>query len=161
MNEHIRFSLKKLDPFPKSILDDLWKRGIKTGSKVFGGFDPETSDVDWLIPPEFHLTPKMTMRYNYAWLEGGGSIDEENTIFHSIYVRTGNWESDPDRIYNLLFLNDEETFEIWKQATIEMRFLIRHNERIRRNVQDNKTVRVELFETLKRSMTFDLPRRKK
>ena len=134
ISEEIRQWLKQVKPVTK--IQYLYLTTCQlTGSFVFGGYDPETSDKDVLMQP--HVEPSF-FGIDYLCYESGEYQKEE---FRSFYVK-----DDEGVVFNLLFFNTDEWYEKWKWATDRMMDEVR---RLSMNFAD-KTYRVETFERYKK-----------
>lgn len=80
-----------------------------TGSFVFGGYDPKTSDRDVLIPP--HIKEGFFGYDTFAYESGRYSQEG----YRSFYVKDEN-----GIVFNLLFFETAIVFEKWKWATDQM-----------------------------------------
>lgn len=134
ISSEIRKWLKKVQP-----LDKLGELVIGTcplsGSYVFGGYDPETSDRDVLMSPKHNRCNFGYDRLCYA------SGDYNKKEFQSFYAKT-----EEGVVYNLLFFYTQECFEKYKWATDKMVDDVR---RLSHNFTD-KEYRIETFEQYKK-----------
>jgi hypothetical protein len=110
--------------------------GIKTGSRVFGGFIEGESDVDWILPFHFPL-------FEYSDMLTYSSHDYHQPDYLSVYTKSKTGE-----IWNLLVMQNPEIYEVWVETTIAIRRLVARHASIAEALH-NKTTRVVLFETLK------------
>ena len=125
--------------------------GIETGSSRWG-VETENSDIDVLIPPHSKLDFDDIFReHNGRYLHGtedGKIMHYTTNDFQSLYVLHG------DKIYNLLFMWNEEAFERWVYATLKMTENVRDIEGFQESIRD-KEHRVKLFEEYKEEYIYD------
>ena len=108
ISEEVRRWLKQADPLT-NIQELLLKTCQLSGSFVFGGYNPETSDRDVLIPAYIN---SCFFGYKHLCYESGKYLEEE---FQSFYVK-----NEEGVVFNLLFFNTDEGYEKWRWATEQM-----------------------------------------
>ena len=130
ISKEIRRWLREVEPLTK--VQELFLNTCQlSGSFVFGGYDPETSDRDVLVPTHIN---KSFFGYDYLCYESGKYLEEE---FQSFYVKDNE-----GIVFNLLFFNTDKGYEKWKWATDQMC-------KVRAFNFSNKEFRVETFEQYK------------
>ena len=108
ISKEIRNWLSKVEPLT-NVQELLLKTCQLSGSFVFGGYNPETSDRDVLIPAHIN---RCFFGYEHLCYESGKYVEEE---FQSFYVKNSEGV-----VFNLLFFDTDEGYEKWKWATDRM-----------------------------------------
>lgn len=128
----------------QKLFKKIRKAGVKTGSKVFGGWK-DGSDIDFIMPldfqPDFDSAVQTGIAF-YSHKEGYRTNE-----FLSAYMKT-----DQGTILNLLWMQTEETFRIWTEATAILKDLVEKYPSIAKKMQ-NKKNRVRFFEMIKEMLT--------
>ncbi len=101
--------LKEVEPITIAQEIKLKSVGVLSGSKVFGGMRKD-SDIDLILPPSFSL---MKLWDCWTICYAGNYSHEE---FLSFYVKT----ADRKRVYNLLHMQYQESFDKYVWATEQM-----------------------------------------
>jgi len=124
---------------PNGVYEDIKIYGIMTGSKVFGGWKKDISDIDYIIPPGFKWRLHDIVDFGGYYDSKYYSQDE----FQSIKI-----ESRYDGILNLLFMWNQKNFDVWKSAT-EILSHIANDSHYVRVLMKSKKLRVTFFESIK------------
>ena len=131
--------LKEIRSIHPRLFSKIRKAGTKTGSKVFGGWK-EGSDIDFIMPPGFNPSWRESFQNKIlAYLTG----EYRERDFQSGYMKT-----EQGTIINLLWMETEEAYRIWTEATAILKDLVEKYPEIAESMKD-KTVRVKFFEALK------------
>lgn len=141
MDKKIRKMLKTAPILPDEVGQHIRKQGTITGSRVFGGFNPDESDVDvvllwakfpWKTDEMIHMGAKFT------------SEDYEDPEYISLYAKVPHSK----HIHNLLIMRDFRTYQRWVDAT---RWMVQMKKQIPEMgvLFKDKAKRVEMFELLK------------
>ncbi len=136
------------ESIPNYLTDIIREKGVICGSFIFGGYDPDHSDIDVLLPSNVEYTNDFgEIRHfsertfeEYMVYVGGEYRDE---VFTSIYVKTRQ-----GAILNLFMFNDDSDFRLWCKATKLMKRICKLKH-IRKIVAGDKHKRTSLFEALK------------
>ena len=135
IDKEVHDRLKRREPFPRRLQTIVEMKGIKTGSKVFGGYIKGESDIDWLLIHDPAFLQEITRFAVYT------HTDYSDSDFTSYYIKTQD-----DEIWNLLIMRTPATFEIWAEATRAVRRL--KNEPRIETALLKKSARIEAFETM-------------
>ena len=114
--------LKNIKPLPADLFKKIRKEGVRTGSKVFGGWT-EKSDIDYIMP----------IGFSPNWSDGIHSeiyclCDEYD--LEAFKFRSANAKTENGTIINLLCPKTEKEYRIWVEATEAMKSLIEQNDTI-------------------------------
>lgn len=134
ISKELRRWLREVDPLT-NIQELVLKTCMMSGSFVFGGYDPDTSDRDVLVPPHIH---EEIFGHCYMAYESGKYFEEE---FRSFYVKDIQGV-----VFNLLFFHTSEGYEKWKWATEQMIKCLARNDA----PFEHKKYRVDTFEQFKK-----------
>lgn len=126
-----------METISKSLETRILREGVKTGSKIFGGFKPSSSDIDILLPPKYDYLWDDLFHARKGWYENEEYRGEE---FRALYIKC-RFTKYP---VNLIIMFTDEAFQKWKTTTDIMK-CIRNNTQIDLT---NKEIRIELFERL-------------
>jgi len=135
----IEEELKNKDPLPQEIEDNIYRYGVLFGSKLFGGYEEGKSDIDIILPFHFPNTYSEILKYGIAI--AGYDYSEMSCVYVKMSMSN-------NRIYNLLFSNNKQVFDLWNSATSIMYDLKNANAEIRRLIKIKKN-RTDLFEVIK------------
>lgn len=145
MNPNIVEELQYTNPLPDSVRKKIRQMGVITGSRTFGGFLRDTSDVDIILPPAF--SEQVQSFYDLIGERYALYIPMEYDFeeFSSVYTNMP-----PSKYpHNLLLMKSDKAFEKWDLATDLMKKIMKSNPMLSRICGSNKSARVELFESLK------------
>jgi len=126
------------------LFSKIRKAGTKTGSKVFGGWK-EGSDIDFIMPPGF--SPDFSESLANRILAYNTKEYREDGWGGRTYV-TGYMKTEAGTIINLLWMETEDAYRQWIEATEILKNLVQTNPTIAEAMQDKKR-RVSFFEALK------------
>ena len=129
--------LKEIYSIHPKLFSKIRKAGTKTGSKVFGGWK-EGSDIDFIMPPGFEPSFDEAIKSKVA--APGGSLiqEEESKTFKSAYMKT-----EQGTIINLLWMQTEEAYRIWTEATEILKTLVEKYPAIAEKMRNEKDTRVQ------------------
>ena len=142
MNDRTIKKAQKLPPLPDRMARAVRKHGVITGSRVFGGFVPEKSDIDViLLPAELGWGWDEIMTERCGWYQSGEYYESE---YQAIYVKVPYSK----HIHNLLLMRDSRSYQRWVDAT---RWMVQMKKEIPEMVVffKDKGKRIEMFEMLK------------
>jgi len=128
------------------------KKGIPTGSRVFGGFESGKSDVDIIVLPERFLPFDISdlIDHGYGTLgPGSKGRDDSDDDFKSIYIKM-RFTRYP---VNLLVMKYSSEYKVWVEATRlvkQLKFLPEW-----KGLVKIKRHRVELFESVKSMIRYE------
>lgn len=135
------------DSIPDYLTDIIREKGTVFGSYLFGGYDPDKSDIDILLPRDVEYKDQFgkTKHFSERTFEDYMvyvSQEYRDEVFTSIYVKTKK-----GMILNLFMFNDNYDFKVWHKAT-KLMIKICKLKHIRKIIAD-KSKRVALFNSLK------------
>jgi predicted nucleotidyltransferase len=141
MNKEIRKMLKTAPVLPHEVGQLIRKYGIVSGSRVFGGFNPDESDVDVILlwakfPWKTDDMVQMGAKYSLG--------DYEEAEYVSLYAKVPHSK----HIHNLLLMRDSRSYQRWVDAT---RWMVQMKKEIPEMAMffKDKGKRIEMFEMLK------------
>ncbi len=140
MNSETRRMWEKLKPLSSRMEEMVFKRGVKTGSRLFGGATA-SSDLDVLLLSE----PPFT--FHELIMEGMGVYQSERyrgEYFDAIYVKSA---TRPYPVNLILFLDKQKL-----QTYIEASFIMkkwRKEDPILREYMKDKQQRLDMFDFVK------------
>jgi len=125
----------------KEVITEARKRGFVTGSKVFGGYDRELSDIDIMVPYDFHYKFDDMLRI----CEGARYLPHSyrDATTTSIYIPLNNKD------YNIIIAMDAATFRIWREATKILIAAVNASDSLKEVVYFDKQTRVDMFKTFR------------
>jgi hypothetical protein len=136
------------ESIPDYLTDIIRSEGVITGSYIFGGYDPDKSDIDILLPRDVeykneygeirHFSERTFENYMVYV-----SQDYRDTEFTTVYVKTRK-----GMILNLFMFYDNSDFRLWCKATKLMKKICKLKH-VRKIVAGSKHKRIALFEALK------------
>jgi len=138
MDEEIIENLKDKKPIPKEMEIFIRKNGVRTGSRVFGGFKSGKSDIDIVLN-------NAKFPWNFQDLIYSGyysSPDYRGDGYQSIYVNVQYSK----HIHNLILVS--KNYEGWIFATSQLK-QIKNESEIMKELLKSKGIRVALFEILR------------
>ena len=133
---HILAALDKKKFVSEKVKTWIIENGVKTGSRIFGGFEKGESDTDWILPP---LPASMALDFSTYMTIPDHEYDHNEFCSH--YIKTAD-----DGIWNLLIMRTRASFTKWVVATRALRRL--KNEPEIEIALQVKNIRVELFEAI-------------
>ena len=140
-------AFEKLSPIPEMLEHDVLKRGIKTGSAVYGGFVDGSSDIDILMNQD---TMNFTIE-DYAphaiGPAGAGNSGGDNADTRSLIVKCSTI-TDP---MNIIFCRDAEVFRAWVDTTNCLILMSKLSEELR-NLMQSRAVRVAIFYAIRTTL---------
>ncbi len=142
--EHLKTNCK---PLPEKLRLKIIEVGTLTGSKKFGCYDPETSDIDYILPYNFD----MNLLFGYTRRIYPDSVTHEpmdpqhTPITNSFYAisKKGN-------VYNLIIPMNLKTYKAWIFATRIMIQLMDVSPKVAEIAKTDKKKRVLLFQTFRK-----------
>lgn len=148
MDDQTRACWENVHELPINFENQIRKHGRRTGSRVFGGFDIETSDMDILVPGNKIKLPNghadlfdFLLRNDYGcYVSGAYRHDSHSTI----YVKC----SFTERPVNLIICNTTDDFLEWSIATDIMASTRKTNLIFAEAVKE-KACRVRVFQQLR------------
>ena len=138
MDKEIQTALKNKEPIPKEIEIYIRKKGMITGSRVFGGFTSGESDIDVIVNMRtFPWCFDDLIPYGYYVTH-----DYRGDGYQSIYVNVRYSK----HIHNLLLVF--ENYKAWCWATQQLKQVKKESPGMKELLK-SKDLRVALFEVLK------------
>jgi len=130
--------LDKKPPLPNNIYNKLMEHGFITGSKVFGGWDAQKSDIDLCLPPVKELL--FDNIFDLGWYDAGYS---NHTEFRNAYFKLSD-----GNVLNVLFFYNRNDWLEWRVVTNQFIRMIQVSNKLRTAVLVKKA-RTEFFESLR------------
>ena len=134
-----------------SLVEALDVFGMRIGSSVWGGFSPETSDIDFAIMVSTWkdvLLPKIMEGeyegYNGLSIQLGGSGDKETVLFNIDNLKLYSVNASVPPI-NILTYSDENYYKIHK-VNKAMKALV--DTPVGKFIAANKVYRIRIFQAL-------------
>ena len=133
--------LDNISCIDSALFQKIRKEGMKTGGKVFGGWQ-KGDDIDFILPPSFVPNWGAGIHKNLYCLSS-----EADLVNRKKDTGTANAKTENGTILHLIFPQTEETYQQWVNTTELIAIMMEQNEEIKKRLQ-NKQIRRTLFKAI-------------